>query len=219
MGLTFTALLALFPLVAYWGTLGAIRVSGHALVTTAGRDTAALAVAVSGLFAIGPAELFFPANSAAFLGPWVWVPLAVLYSLCVSLYILVRPQRLVVYGRSSEELYEALVRAAQQIDSGASGDPETLLVRLPAVGAHLRLVGPRGRDPVEVASFEWNLPPKFWSALLAALREEVRQIPASTPRPGMAMLSVAVALGGYLLWQGISHRALVVEGFRDWLWR
>ena len=219
MDITFTLLLALLPLVAYLATLGAVRVSGRPLVTTGGRDTAAVAVAVSGLMAIGPAELFFPGNSAAFLGPWVWVPLAVLYSLCVSLYILVRPQRLVIYGRSPEELFEALLRGAQRIDATAAGDPETLLVTLPALGVHLRLEGYRGRDPAEVVAFESNLSPKFWSTLLAVLRDEVKQIPASTPRPGMAMLLLAVFLGGYLLWQGINHRALVVEGFRDWLWR
>ena len=219
MDITFPLLLALLPLVAYLGTLGAIRASGRALVTTGGRDTAALAVAVAGLVAVGPLELFFPSMSAAIMGPLVWVPLALLYSLCVSLYIIVRPQRLVVYGRASDQVFDAAVRAAQKIDSAATGNAETHHITLPTIKVNLRLDGYHGQDPCQVIAFEPNLAPKFWSLLLSSLREEVQQIPASTPRPAFAMLLVAVAVGGFLLWQGIDDRALVVEGFREWLWR
>ncbi len=219
MEITFSLLLALLPLLAYLGLLGAIRASGIALVTTGGRDTAALAIAVVGLVAVGPAELFFPTMSATLMGPLVWLPLAVLYSLCVSLYILVQPQRLVVYGRSPDQIFDSVLRAAQKIDDLASGDPETLQIELPTIAAHLRLDGYRGHDPCQVVAFESNLAPRFWSMLLSGVREQVRHVPASTPRPAIAMLLMAVAVGGFLLWQGLDNRALVVEGFREWLWR
>ncbi len=216
---TFTLLLALLPLVAYMLTLGVIRISGVALVTTGGRDTAALAVAVAGMLAVGPGELFFPAASAVLLGPMVWLPLAVLYSLCVSLYILTRPQRLVIYGRSPDQLLDALLQSTRRLDATAVADPEALMVRLPELNVHLKIDGIRGQDPAQVTAFETNLSPKFWSLLLSSMREEVRRVPASTPRPGIAMLLVAVLIGSYLLWKGLDDRALVVEGFREWLWR
>ena len=73
----FTILLALLPLIGYLLVLSAIRLSGRALVTTGGRDVAALAMAISGLIAVGPAELFFPTAAATVFGPAVWVALAV----------------------------------------------------------------------------------------------------------------------------------------------
>jgi hypothetical protein len=219
MDITFPLLLATLPLVAYVGTLGIIRASGKTLVTTGARDAAALAVAVSGLVAVGPLELFFPSMSAAIMGPLVWVPLALLYSLCVSLYIIVRPQRLVIYGRSSDQVFDAVLRAAIKIDSSAVGNAETQHISLPTIHVNLRLDGYHGQDPCQVIAFEPNLAPKFWSMLLSSLREEVQQTPASTPRPAFAMLLVAVTVGGFLLWKGIDDRAVVVEGFREWLWR
>ncbi len=219
MEITFSLLLALLPLLAYLAVLGVIRASGVALVTTGGRDTAALAVAIAGLIAVGPAELFFPTMSASIMGPLVWVPLAVLYSLCVSLYILTQPQRLVIYGRSPEQIFGAVLRSAQKIDADATGDPERMHIDLPQIAAHLRIEGHRTHDPCQVLAFESNLAPKFWSMLLSGLRQEVQHVPASTPRPAIAMLLVAVAVGGFLLWQGLDDRALVVEGFREWLWR
>lgn len=219
MHITFSLLLALLPLVAYLGILGAIRASGRVLVTTGGRDTAALAVAVAGLMAVGPLELFFPSMSAVIMGPLVWLPLGLLYSLCVALYVIVRPQRLVIYGRSCDQVFDAVVRAAQTIDATAQGHSETQHIHLPALQIHLRVDGERGQDPCQVIAFEPNLAPKFWSMLLSALRDEVQRLPASTSRPALAMLLVAVAVGGFLLWQGIDDRALVVESFREWLWR
>ena len=87
----FTILLALVPLIAYLLVISAVRLSGRALVTTGGRDIAALALAVSGLLAVGPAELFFPSAAATVFGPAVWIALAVFYGLSVSLIALSFP--------------------------------------------------------------------------------------------------------------------------------
>ena len=56
----FSLLLALVPLIGYLLLLGLIRVSGHTLITTGARDIGALGLAISGLVAVGPGELFFP---------------------------------------------------------------------------------------------------------------------------------------------------------------
>ena len=93
-------LLALMPLIAYLLLLGLIRASGRVLITTGGRDIAALGFSVAGFIAVGPGELFFPKAAAGAFGGWVWLALFTFYALIVTLLGLTSRQRLVVYGRS-----------------------------------------------------------------------------------------------------------------------
>ncbi len=218
----FTIVLAFLPLIGYLTVLGLIRVSGRVLVTTGGRDIAALAIAISGMLAVGPAELFFPfffSAAASLFGPMVWVALGILYALCVTLVALTSTPRLIAYGRTPDELYPPLLRAAQRIDPSATGDASSLLITLPAAGIHLRVDGQRGVDYGQILSFEPNVSLRFWTTLLANLRAEVRESSAPMPRRGLVMLLAATVLGCILVWQGFGNQELVVEGFRDWLWR
>jgi hypothetical protein len=215
----FKLLLALLPLVGYLFVLSLIRISGRALVTTGGRDIAALAMAISGLVAIGPIELFFPTAAATVFGPAVWVALAIFYALCSTLICLTCAQRLVVYGRTPEELYEPLLAAAREIDSQSVGDENLLQIRLPVAGFHVRLDGHRSLDHAQVIAFEPNVSPHIWSLLLVGLRKHLGTKTTPIPRRGFAMLTVVILMGLIVLWQSLGNRELVVEGFRDWLWR
>lgn len=215
----FTIVLALLPLIGYLAVLGTIRFSGRALVTTGGRDVAALAIAISGLVAVGPAELFFPASAALVFGPAVWVALAIFYALCVTLVAITSRPKLVVYGRKPDELFQPLLKAAEKIDPSATGDESTFMITLPKAGIHLRIDGQREIDCGQVVAFEPTVSFKFWSTLLGNLRGELRESPHSIPRRGVAMLVAASLLAVLLIWQGFSNQELVVEGFRDWLWR
>jgi len=215
----FAILLALLPLIAYLLVFSVIRLSGRVLVTTGGRDIAALAMAISGLLAVGPAELFFPADAALMFGPMVWVVLAIFYTLIVTLIVLSSTPRLVVYGRTPSELFEPLLAAAQRIDPAAGGDPATLQVELPTIGIRLRLDGNRGIDFAQILAFEPNVSVRFWNHLLSNLRSETRDLPAPLPRRGFGMLIAVVLIGGFLMWQSFGNRELLVEGFRQWLWR
>lgn len=215
----FTFLLALLPLIAYLAVFSLIRLSGWALVTTGGRDIAALAVAISGMLAIGPAELFFPTAAASMFGPMVWLALAAFYALSVSLIALTTPPKLVVYGRTPEELYQPLLAAAKAMDPDTTGNANLLQIELPRVGAHLRVDGQRAIDHAQVLAFEPHLPLRFWSQLLAALRKQVQAQSAPMPRRGFGMLVAVLLLSSILVWQSFGNRELVVEGFREWLWR
>lgn len=215
----FFLLLAAVPLVAYFGVLAMIRLSGRALVTTAGRDAVALALAISGLVVIGPVELFFPSAAATLFGPRIWLWLAAFYLLCVSLVAITLRPRLVIYGRSAAEVFPALVRAATRMDPRAIADPERLTVTLPHARVQLRVDGHPGADHAEVIAFERVLPPGFWSLLLSGLRSEVATAPRLGPRQGLLMLVVALSLAALVLWRGIDQQALVLEEFRMWLWR
>jgi len=214
----FPLLLAMLPLIGYLLILSAIRLSGHALVTTGGRDIAALGVAISGLIAIGPTELFFPNAAATIFGPLVWIALIVFYGLIVSLVALTSTPRLVVYGRSPEDLYQPLLAAAQKIDAQATAI-NGLRIHLPTSGIHFRLDGYRDADHAQVVAFEPGVPLRIWNQLLAGLREEVSKSPRPAQRHGFAMLLVAGALIAVLLWQGVGNHEQIVQGFRAWLWR
>ena len=215
----FTILLALMPLIAYLLVFSLVRLSGRALVTSGGRDVAALSMAIAGLLAVGPAELFFPTAVATMFGPVVWVALAAFYGLSVSLISLSFPPRVVVYGRTAEELYEPLLAASKSIDVNAIGDERLLQLTLPGWGVHLRINGHHGIDYAQVVAFEPNVSLGFWSKLLAATRQHVQQQKAPLPRRGFAMLFFAVALSCILVTQSFSNQELLVEGFREWLWR
>ena len=215
----FTVLLALLPLIGYLLVLSAIRLSGRAIVTTGGRDIAALAIAISGLLAVGPAELFFPSAAATVFGPVVWFALAAFYGLSASLVALSVAPKLVVYGRTPEELFEPLLATAKRIDANATGDASSLQVLIPSEGVHLRLDGQRSVDYAQVVAFEPNVSLRLWNQLLAHLRKEVEQQSAPLPRRGFGMLLTALLLSVILLWQSLGNGELVVQGFRDWLWR
>ncbi|TWT48153.1 hypothetical protein Pla22_51540 [Rubripirellula amarantea] len=215
----FTFVLALLPLVGYLFVLGLIRFSRRALVTTGSRDVAALAVAVCGFVAAGPAELLFPTTAATVFGPMVWLALIAFYSLSVSLIALTVTPKLVVYGRTPEETFDALLRACLKIDAGSTGDANRLQVFLPSLDVRLRIDGIRGLDYCRVLTFEPVQSVKFWSAMLANLRGELQTGQDAIPRRGLAMLVTSFAIAGILAWYGLNNQTLVVDGFRDWLWR
>ena len=83
----------------------------------------------------------------------------------------------------------------------------------------MRLDGQRAVDHAQVLAFEPNVSVRFWNLLLGNLRKQVQQQPSPMPRRGFAMLLVAIFLCSILVWQSFGNRELVVEGFRDWLWR
>jgi len=215
----FALLVALVPMIGYLMLLGSIRLSGLALITTGGRDLAALAMAISGLIVVGPAELFFPTAAATAFGPLVWLILAVFYALCVTLVALASKPKLVIYGRTPEEIFPALVQAAEQLDADAVSNREQLQIHLPNAKVHLLAAGHHKLDYTQITTFEPMVSSAFWSQLLALLRGHVARTPKTSPRNGYGMLLMAVLLACLLFWQGFEKQTLVVEGFRNWLWR
>ncbi|QDV81792.1 hypothetical protein [Stieleria sp.] len=212
-------LIALLPLVAYLLLLGMIRLSGRVLITTGGRDIAALGFSVVGLVAIGPGELFFPKAAAGVFGGWVWLALATFYGLIISLFALTARPRLVVYGRTPEQMLSPLLEAALELDSEATCDRETLQVFLPQLRVHLRAAGHQAIDSTSIESFEPIATSVFWEKLLGHLRDKAEVTSPPAPRRGGTMIVVALTLGLFVVWRAIAERQQVVEGFREWLWR
>ena len=96
--------IALSPLAAYVLLLGLINLSSRSLVTSGGRDLAALALGISGLVIVGPMELFFPEVAVERFGGYVWLMLLGLYGLLAVLLMLILRPRLVIYNMTVEQL-------------------------------------------------------------------------------------------------------------------
>ena len=215
----FALLLGLLPLVGYLLVLGAVRFSGRALVTTGARDLAALGIAICGLVAIGPAELFFPATAATVFGSIVWLALIAFYGLTLSLVCLTTTPKLVVYGRTAQETFPGLLRAAERMDAASTGDPKSMQIQLPTLGIQLRIDSIGAVDHCRVLSFQPIGSMKFWSTLLGNLRGELSESAKPAMRRGIGMLVLAVLMGVVLCWHSLGNQTQLVEGFREWLWR
>lgn len=217
--MAFPTVLAILPLGAYLVMLGFIRLRGQVLVTTGGRDTFALSLAIAGLVAIGPGELFFPAAAGATFGPAVWPVLAMLYFLLVLLWVLYQRPRLVVYGLGDAALAGPLLRACQTIDPDSWLDDRAGTIAIPGTGLHLRMIRHRGGESVDVESFETDVPPELWRSLLTRLRREVASETVVPSTQGGVLALLGLTLLGWATLQLVLNPTEVAEGLRDWLWR
>ena len=127
--------IAAIPVAIYFMLIGSLRLRRKPLVTTGWRDTMTLGVAVSGLIAIGPAQLFFPRDAAAIWSGWVWIALLLLYVLALMLVLLSCKPRLIAYGMDHHQFTQALLDAAQEVDGNAHWNGEVL--NLPTVNLQL----------------------------------------------------------------------------------
>ncbi len=120
--------IAAIPIAVYFILIGSLRLRTRPLVTSGWRDTLTLGIAASGLIALGPMQLFFPAQAAARWQAWVWLALFVLYALSLMMLLLSCKPRLVAYGMDDSQFADTLLRAAQDVDEQAhwTGDVLTL---------------------------------------------------------------------------------------------
>ena len=133
----FRICLSILPLAIYLLILGIINLSRRSLLTNGARELTALGVALSGFLIIGPIELFMPRLSLALLGPRIWIFLAALYVLTVTLLVLVSKPRLVVYNTTLDQLRPLVGDLVAKLDPDHrwAGD----CVVLPRLGIQLQL--------------------------------------------------------------------------------
>ena len=185
--------IAAIPLAMYLVMLGAIRLRRRPLVTTGWRDTAALGIAIMGLVAIGPTQLFFPTYASARFSGWVWGMLLMLYLLGLLLVMLSCKPRLIVYGLEEEAFFQALQESAVRIDPHASWHGQILT--LPSSGLQLVMepTGARGVQQAISVSGPDSIPQ--WMHLE---RELVKQC-ASQPAARQAWAATWLIAAGSLL--------------------
>jgi hypothetical protein len=153
--------------------LGLINLSRRPIVTSGARDSAALAIAISGLVVAGPMELFLIEEAAVLYGPLVWAMMLAAYALLVLLIILLQRPRLVVYNVRLEQLRPVLADVVSRLDGDARWAGESLT--MPQLGVQLHVEFAPMVQNVELVSAgpEQSLPgwKRLERELAAALRK------------------------------------------------
>jgi hypothetical protein len=137
--------IALLPLAAYTNVLGLLRLRSVPTVLSGAMDFVLLGLAVIGLMAIGPIELFFPRAAYSLLGIWVWIVLIALYFFMIMLIALNTAPKLIVYGLEARVLKKAVseLLAENEVRSDWLGD----IVEIPDFGVRA-CIEPAGRSAV-----------------------------------------------------------------------
>ena len=139
----FRLCLALGPVAVYLVVLGGMNLMRRPFVVSGTRDTAALGLAVFGLFLVGPFELFYPSAASNLFGSFVWVFLASLYGLSVVLVLLSQRPRLVVYNIAVDELRAIMADLVEGIEGLEGHEGETQWagdsLSLPKLGLQLHI--------------------------------------------------------------------------------
>lgn len=185
--------MAAVPIAMYLIMLGVFRLRSRPLVTTGWRDVGALGIALIGLIAIGPVQLFFPTYAAARFSGWVWIILLALYLLTLLLIMLSCRPRLIVYGLSEDAFFQVLQEAAAHVDPQASWHGQTLT--FPTVGMQLitEPTGARGVQQAIVLSAPGSIAP--WLQLEHELVKRCAHVPATERgRAGLWLIAGGIAL-------------------------
>lgn len=211
----FAFCLALGPLGVYFLALTALNLSRRPMVTTQGREIAAMSLALAGFVLAGPMQLFFPQYAASRFGWFVWVLLVAFYLLCMLLWILVARPRIVVYNMTAAELHPVLEQAALRLDHGALWIGNHLL--LPNRRVELDLDNFRTMRNVSLVAAGDVQSPTGWSELYSELRGALRSISVAPNPRGFSLLSSGVLLWAAILYRAWSDPAAVAQGFFDML--
>jgi hypothetical protein len=168
--------LALGPLAVYLLLLGAINLARRPFLVSGGRDLAALALALAGLAVVGPFELFLPEESFVVFGGYVWLMVLMLYTLWMTMLILMLRPRLVIYNMTVDKLRPILADVVEKLDGDARWAGDSLV--LPGLGVQLHFDSYPAMNNVSLKSVGGRQNFSGWkrleNALAAALaREEV----------------------------------------------
>jgi hypothetical protein len=207
--------IALIPLAIYMVLLGGIHLRGRPLVTTGGRDVAALALAICGFAVVGPMELFFPEPAAREIGSWVWMLMLTFYSLCATLTILLSKPRVIIYNVSYERLRPVLGAIVPTLDKDARWAGECIVLPNLSMQLHVEF-SPVTRNAQLIATgtrqgFEG------WKRLESELATALRERNSSRNPFGVSMSIAGVAILGCVVFLLIRDSAEVAQALKDWL--
>lgn len=190
--------LAIGPVAMYLLLLGAVNLSRRSLMVSGGRDAAALALAVAGLVVVGPMELFYPSESAVWLGSKVWVLLLALYAMCTVLWVLLLRPRLVIYNISADKLRPILADVVNQLDPDARWAGDSLVI--PGLGIQLYMDAFRLLRSVSLVSAGGNQTHAGWRRLETTLRKALaREDVARNPRGLVLIFAGLLCITGIVL--------------------
>jgi hypothetical protein len=201
--------------------VGSINFARRPRLVSGVRDAATVALAVSGLVIIGPMELFFPFQAAAQFGPYVWLLLLALYTLCAILWLLMLRPRLVIYNISGDKLRPLLADVVNSLDADARWAGNSLA--LPGLGVQLYVDSFAAMRSVSLISAGGPQTQAGWRRLEVALgaalaREEVARNPL-----GLGFLGLGALCSAVIVWtiaqnpQAVAGSLLkIVQSLLNW---
>ncbi|MEQ1827227.1 MAG: hypothetical protein ABL921_14825 [Pirellula sp.] len=185
---------ALLPLAAYTNVLGLLRLRASPTVLNGAMDFLLLGMAMVGLIAIGPIELFFPRAAYSLLGGWVWFVLLALYFFVVLLIALNLPPKIIVYGLDADDLKKAVcqILEEQQLQSDWLGD----MLEIPILGirAHIEQAGRASVSQIQSTGNKQQL--NGWFELERMLVKKTSSMRTNQHRNGVIWLITSFALFG-----------------------
>ena len=128
----FQIYIAFTPLALYFVLVGLMNMTGRPFLVTGLRDQIVLFLALFGLVAVGPMQLFFPVNASWSYGPWVWLLLIGIYASCCLLYLLFQRPSINLYNVTMTEFRPFISDLAVDCDPNARLAGDT--VCMPTLG-------------------------------------------------------------------------------------
>lgn len=166
----FCFIVATVPLALYWLALAWLHSRPQPFAVDGRRDFIALALALFGVFFIGPGSVLAPLSAMLVWGPNVWVLCGALYFCVVVLLASAQRPRVVVYNATADELRKTLSRVALSLDDEARWAGASL--NLPNLGVQFYVDSAAwGRVATLVGLGERS--PQGWARLERELRREL----------------------------------------------
>jgi len=207
--------IALSPLAAYLLLLGLVNLSSRPLLTSGGRDLAALALGISGLVAVGPMELFFPELAVERFGGYVWLLLLGFYALLVVLLTLIPKPRLVIYNMTVEQLRPTLANVVADLDPDARWAGECLA--LPRLGVQLHIESFLAMRNVQLISSGTHQSFAGWRRLERELVKGLKGV-SSPPNPyGFSLVFFGLLMVALITFSIVSDAGAVAQTLREML--
>ncbi len=203
--------LALGPLAVYFALLGAINLARRPILVSGARDTAALAVGVSGLVIIGPIELFMPEAAAVDFGAFVWALLVSFYVLIVTLLILLQRPRMVVYNISEGEFRPVMAEVVAALDPETRWAGNSLV--LPKLRIELHVESFALMRNVSLTAIGEGQSYQGWRRLESAVATSLRELEVASNPQGAGLLLVGLMMAVTVLWQLASDPQAITQAF------
>jgi len=188
----FRLCMALGPAAVYLLLLGAINLSRRPFLVSGARDAAALGLALSGFFFVGPFELFVPDTAVARFGPYVWLLLLAFYALCLVLVLLVLRPRLIIYNMSADQLRTILAHLVEQLDTEARWAGDSLA--LPSLGVQLHLENLAAMRNVSLISTGPHQDYSGWRRLELALAAALSRVEVPRNPRGASLFTAGIVI-------------------------
>jgi hypothetical protein len=207
--------IAMGPLCVYLLVIGWLNLSKRPFVTSGARDLLALAVALIGLVAIGPMELFMPERAAAILGAKVWMPLILLYLLIALLVSMLAKPRIVVYNITVDHLRPIVGSVVSDLDGDArwAGDS----VCLPNLHVQLFVQSHPGMRNVQLVASAGDQNLTSWKQLESALQQAMANVQVGMNPRAISFFIGATIMAGMIAVSLFTGREVIAERVQDFL--